>query len=611
MNKKAKIIGFAGLVGAALVLTACNSFCSENDVSNYLYNYDPINTTFFENTTQANEFVLESFKKAEKADPTQISESSLKVKIYNESTRSYELQDYSKDLVVREINPSLYAIKAIEITAVNATTIDSDSNRKDITLTFGLNNYTSSLIAVAEKEGIIAPNLRFWEKFDDMFLSYIDAKNTAEKAYSWLKDVNLTNITYAQMNGYSYESLKSYRETPTDDKLQLILNGNSTAEQKSTELPGRYYSFLTTLGHNKFFNEDDSYTEDNKVDYFKHIEKWNDDLVANGVIAADEAMSANFLSAYKSTLNQRVAALRTCITVEDGFYGHTSNDPVNDTVPIEGKGEDFYQGWGEAFAKHGFLEGMFVYPIATMTENFAHGFGMNGTGQILAVLLTTVIIRLLFMLITLPSTLSQQKMQMLQPEIAKLQQKYPNANTNQYEKQKMQQAQMALYKKYKVRPALTFLTLIVQFPVFISVWNALQGSASLSRDAVLGLRLSDTIWSVLSNFSGWPGNGGWWTAAVLILLMSGAQICAMFVPQWLNKQRTKNVQKLGKSNTQVDQNKTMRMTQWVMTIFIIIMGFNLPSAMGVYWFAGAIFSILQSLVMHFILLKRLENGRQL
>ena len=55
------------------------------------------------------------------------------------------------------------------------------------------------------------------------------------------------------------------------------------------------------------------------------------------------------------------------------------------------------------------------------------------------------------------------------------------------------------------------------------------------------------------------------------------------------------------------QNRTLKITQWVMTIFIIIMGFTLPSAMGVYWFAGAIISILQSVLLHFIFIKRAKN----
>jgi len=607
MNKKGKIIGFVGFVGGALLLTACNSFCSENDVSNYLYNYDPVNTTFFENEEQGTNFILDTFKNTQGIDASRISTSTLKVDVYDPLADNYVRTDYDVSYVLRAINSDLYALNSVKITALEATELTAESNRNDVSIVFGLNSFTASLLETAAKQGIMAPNLRFWQEFDDIFLTYIETKNNTDKAYSWLKDIDLSNITYAQMNGYTYEDLQSYRNEPTEEKLEKILNGNSTDEVKSTELPGRHYSYLTTLGHNKFFNEEDSYTEDQKVNYYSHITKWNDELVENGTLNASEVMSGNFLALYQSTLAAKVNSLKTCITVEDGFYGHTSEDPINDTVLIEGKGQDFYQGWGEAFAKHGFLEGLFVYPIATMTENFAHAFGMNGGGQILAVLLTTLIVRLLFMLVTLPSTLSQQKMQMLQPEISKLQQKYPNANTNQYEKQKLQQAQMALYKKYKVRPGLTFLTLIIQFPVFISVWNALQGSASLSTDAFLGLRLSDTIWSVLSNFAGWPGNGGWWTALVLILLMSGGQICAMFVPQWLNKKRNKSIQKLGKSNTQQDQNKTMKMTQWIMTIFIIIMGFNLPSAMGVYWFAGALFNIIQSVIMHFVLLKRLEK----
>lgn len=202
-------------------------------------------------------------------------------------------------------------------------------------------------------------------------------------------------------------------------------------------------------------------------------------------------------------------------------------------------------------------------------------------------------------------------MTLLQPEIAKLQQKYPNANSNDYEKQKLAAAQMALYKKYKVHPFASLLIIFVQFPVFICVWNALQGSASLSRDAVLGLRLSDTIWSVLSNFSGWPSNPGWWTALVLVILMSAAQIVSMLIPNWLNKKKMKSVTKLNNSSSMNQQNKTLKYTQWIMTIFIIFMGFTLPSAMGVYWFAGAIISIIQSVIIHYIFIARSNkrNGK--
>jgi membrane protein insertase Oxa1/YidC/SpoIIIJ len=76
--------------------------------------------------------------------------------------------------------------------------------------------------------------------------------------------------------------------------------------------------------------------------------------------------------------------------------------------------------------------------------------------------------------------------------------------------------------------------------------------------------------------------------------MSGAQIVAMLLPQWLNKKRVDTVKKTVASAA-TDQNQSqMKMMSWIMTGFIIIMGFTLPSAMGVYWFAGALFQIAQT-----------------
>ena len=37
----------------------------------------------------------------------------------------------------------------------------------------------------------------------------------------------------------------------------------------------------------------------------------------------------------------------------------------------------------------------------------------------------------------------------------------------------------------------------------------------------------------------------------------------------------------------------------IMFIMIIFMSFSLPAAMGVYWFAGAIISIAQTLIVHY------------
>ena len=594
MNKKSlkKVFGGTVVLGAVLLLTSCNSFCSNLDTSNYMFGYNGMNTTYFESYEQGEQFILDTFKAQANVDVEKVTLESLVLEMNPNDTNddvSYVNGDTKRtDLFFYKVNDNLYALKNVTIYAKGISTAE---NTNGVSYTFGLNDFTKNVLNTAASYNMITPTSSYWEELDNKVLDAMiaEAKNTGVES---LANVSKDNLTYEILYGYTPEQLQEYKNDTSNETLlnEMIEGGENNI--------GRNNALLARTGFVKYYNEA------NPSDKFENLRVWNNEIITQEGFSFDDGLSSNFLNLMSSTLSTQVANLRTCITVDDGFYGHVSNDPLNDTVLIEGKGEDFYEGWGRAFSEHGFLEGLLVYPIGTMVENFAHIFGMNGYGQIFAVLLATFIIRILFMLVTLPSTLSQQKMTFLQPELAKLQQKYPNANTNDYEKQKLAAAQMALYKKYKVHPFASLLIIFIQFPVFICVWNALQGSASLSRDAVLGLRLSDTIWNVLSNFTNWPSNPGWWTALVLIILMSAAQIISMLVPNWLNKKKMKNVTKLNNSSSMNQQNKTLKYTQWIMTIFIVIMGFTLPSAMGVYWFAGAIISIIQSIVIHYIFIVR-------
>ena len=594
MNKKSlkKVFGGTAVLGAVLLLTSCNSFCSNLDTSNYMFGYNGMNTTYFESYEQGEQYILDTFKAQANVDVEKVTLESLVLEMNPNDTNddvSYVNGDTKRtDLFFYKVNENLYALKNVTIYAKGISTVE---NTNGVSYTFGLNDFTKNVLNTAASYNMITPTSSYWEELDNKVLDAMiaEAKNTGVES---LANVSKDNLTYEILYGYTPEQLQEYKnDTSNETLLNEMLEGGENNI-------GRNNALLARTGFVKYYNEA------NPSDKFENLRIWNNEIITQEGFNFDDGLSSNFLNLMSSTLSTQVANLRTCITVDDGFYGHVSNDPLNDTVLIEGKGEDFYEGWGRAFSEHGFLEGLLVYPIGTMVENFAHIFGMNGYGQIFAVLLATFIIRILFMLVTLPSTLSQQKMTFLQPELAKLQQKYPNANTNDYEKQKLAAAQMALYKKYKVHPFASLLIIFIQFPVFICVWNALQGSASLSRDAVLGLRLSDTIWNVLSNFTNWPSNPGWWTALVLIILMSAAQIISMLVPNWLNKKKMKNVTKLNNSSSMNQQNKTLKYTQWIMTIFIVIMGFTLPSAMGVYWFAGAIISIIQSIVIHYIFIVR-------
>ena len=82
--------------------------------------------------------------------------------------------------------------------------------------------------------------------------------------------------------------------------------------------------------------------------------------------------------------------------------------------------------------------------------------------------------------------------------------------------------------------------------------------------------------------------------------MAGAQTVAMLLPQWLQKAKAKKVAKMGVNPAQKSQSDKMKMFTYIMLAMIIFMGFSLVSAMGIYWFIGAVFSIAQTLIMQSI-----------
>ena len=284
-------------------------------------------------------------------------------------------------------------------------------------------------------------------------------------------------------------------------------------------------SILRNYGYLKFYGEDGN--------LYTNWNKWNNEIAT--VIGAANVPSQDFINIYQNNMAYVINNARGCAATVTGNYGHYGQQN-NWSVSIEGKD------WGFAWSK-GFLEGLIVYPVSWLIDNIALGIdpALSGLGQILSIVIVTIIVRLVVMGLTLKSTMDQQKTQAIQPQLAKLQAKYPNSNTSQAEKTRLAQEQMTLYKRNHISPFSMILVAIVQFPVFIAVWGALSGNAILTSGELLNMPLSTPLSSILFNFSGqWYLNStGFWTALVLFILMAVGQWVAMMLPQWINKRRIK------------------------------------------------------------------------
>ena len=428
-----------------------------------------------------------------------------------------------------------------------------------------LSNQLNSVISTVSSAGGYVPSTEYFRAYDYKVLT--SALELANKSISDITSASeISSLTY----------------DVNENKIEL---------RKDEEKP--QLSILHKYGYTKFYSN-------NEDQLWGNYTKWNAEIALedNGV-SEEMCPTIDFTTQYKNTLNNSITNYRSCIATVTGEYG--SYGQYDETINIEKKT------WGYAWKEGGLIEGLLVYPVAWLVDSFTELFGgaqANGVNQLLALLIVTFIVRIFIFGCTFPSTIQQHKMQALQPQLAKLQAKYPNSNTNQAEKQRLAQEQMELYKKNGVKPFTQILIMIIQFPVFIGVWGAMQGSSALSTGTVLGLKLSGSISQAVMNISGWPNNPGWWTAIVLFILMSVAQFLSMKVPQWIQAKKAKKMTKLGKNPAQDQQNKTMKMVSWVMLIMIIFMGFTLPAALGVYWFIGAIISLIQSIVTQSIASKQ-------
>ncbi len=86
---------------------------------------------------------------------------------------------------------------------------------------------------------------------------------------------------------------------------------------------------------------------------------------------------------------------------------------------------------------------------------------------VLAIIVLTVIIRFLTYPLLARQQESSRKMQQLQPQLKKIQEKYKN------DREKLSQAQMQLYRENKVNPVGGCLPLVVQFPILIGLYQAI------------------------------------------------------------------------------------------------------------------------------------------
>jgi YidC/Oxa1 family membrane protein insertase len=177
----------------------------------------------------------------------------------------------------------------------------------------------------------------------------------------------------------------------------------------------------------------------------------------------------------------------------------------------------------------------------------------------IAIIILTAIVRLVLHPLSKKSQTSMQKMGKLQPQVTEIREKFKG------DKKRQQEEMMKLYKTYGVNPMGGCLPIVLQIPVFIGLWRALQGSIEL-RQAPFCLWIQD-----LSQPDALFG-------AVNVLPIASCAI--MFVQQ-----------KLTPKAGDPQQQKTQKMMGYIMPVFLVWILYSLPSGLGLYFIASTLVGI--------------------
>ncbi len=283
--------------------------------------------------------------------------------------------------------------------------------------------------------------------------------------------------------------------------------------------------------------------------------------------------------------------------LEFGFNYGTTGD-VQFDLQYGGTGPYYpYSDWS---LDYGPFYAFFVWPFAQLLLEFMYATRSwpVGLNALVGIVLVLLIIRVITMAISARSMLQTEKMTEIQGKMAEVNAKYKGAKDMQ-SKQKKQVEIQALYKKHNVKPFAAFEQIFVTLPIFLVIYRVITTLRPLKMVSLFGIW--DLSLSPLTEiFSHFTDSG--YLYIFFLLLVIPAQFLSQRVPQMLARQRGKNASTVGKKNN--DQLKKTKMMQTVMTVFMAIIAAVSASGIGLYWFFNALLSMLQSYIMHQVIMRR-------
>ena len=216
----------------------------------------------------------------------------------------------------------------------------------------------------------------------------------------------------------------------------------------------------------------------------------------------------------------------------------------------------------------GLWTSIFVKPLAFILLWLGRVVG----NYAVSLIIISIIIRLIAFPITRKTALQSELMKKAQPEIEKITKKYKDKQ-DQESMMRQSQEMMMVYKKYNISPMTGCIFAMLQLPLFIAFFEAVQRTPAIFEDKFLSLHLGTTPMVGITSTA--------FIAYIILMLLIAATTFYSF--------------KMNLTGTPTDP--SMKMMPIMMSMIIIITALFMPSALGIYWVTSNLLTIIQNIVV--------------
>ena len=222
----------------------------------------------------------------------------------------------------------------------------------------------------------------------------------------------------------------------------------------------------------------------------------------------------------------------------------------------------------------------------------------SGAAWILSIIGLVLVVRSALIPVTVRQIKAQRRMMDLAPEMKKIQAKYKGKN-DRFSREAMSRETMGLYKKHGTNPFSSCLPILIQMPVFFSLFYVLRhasdnktGIGFMTQDLTASFNAAEIFGAPLKMTFMQGVETGNWTVVTLL----GINVVLMIASQFYTQ-----LQIMSKNVSDETKNSPMYRNQKIMLYIIpfafLFSGLAFPLALNVYWFTSNLWTMGQQYIV--------------